>query len=110
MKTEILGTSIEVIEQGSGEPVVLLHCSGSSSAQWRTLAAKLAARYRVIAPDLLGYGASAPWSGRGEFCLAQEAAGGRSLLGPLGGPAPPGGPSYGGAVGLPVPPPPPDLL
>jgi len=99
-RIEILGASIEVMEQGSGEPVVLLHCSGSSSAQWRTLAAKLAARYHVIAPDLLGYGGSAPWSGRGEFCLAQEAALVRSLLGRLGEPAHLVGHSYGGAVAL----------
>jgi pimeloyl-ACP methyl ester carboxylesterase len=82
------------------ETVVLLHCSGSSGAQWRTLAAKLATRYRVITPDLYGYGASAPWSGRGEFCLAQEAAPVRSILGRLGEPAHLVGHSYGGAVAL----------
>lgn len=56
------------------QTVVLLHCSGSSGAQWRALAAQLGRRYRVIAPDLIGYGAAAPWSGQGEFSLAQEAA------------------------------------
>jgi pimeloyl-ACP methyl ester carboxylesterase len=56
------------------ETVLLLHCSGSSGAQWRSLAEKLAPRYRVIAPDLIGYGSAAPWSGRGQFCVAQEVA------------------------------------
>src|SRR5262245_48345802 len=37
-------------------PVLLLHCSGSTGAQWRSLAAELGPRYRAIAPDL----ASAP--------------------------------------------------
>jgi len=100
MRIEINGTSVEYVEQGSGEPVLLLHCSGSSSAQWRTLIAKLASRYRVIAPDLLGYGASGAWSGRGEFSLAQEAAMVRSLLGRLDEPAHLVGHSYGGAVAL----------
>src|SRR5438034_1784072 len=82
------------------QPIVLLHCSGSSGAQWRALAAQLGERYRVVAPDLIGYGAAASWSGRGEFCLAQEAAAVRSLLGTLGEPAHLVGHSYGGAVAL----------
>ena len=82
------------------QPIVLLHCSGSSGAQWRALAAQLGERYRVLAPDLIGYGASAPWSGRGEFSLAREAAAVRSVLGTLGEPAHLVGHSYGGAVAL----------
>ena len=80
-------------------PVVLLHCSGSSGAQWRALAAHLGARHRVAAPDLIGYGSSAPWQG-GEFSLAREAAAVRSLLGRLGEPAHLVGHSYGGTVAL----------
>jgi pimeloyl-ACP methyl ester carboxylesterase len=80
-------------------PVVLLHCSGSSGAQWRALAAQLGARHRVAAPDLIGYGSRAPWRG-GEFSLAREAAAVRSLLGRLGEPAHLVGHSYGGTVAL----------
>jgi pimeloyl-ACP methyl ester carboxylesterase len=82
------------------EPVVLLHCSGSSGAQWRALTARLGARYRVLAPDLIGYGAGGPWCGRGEFSLAHEAAAVRSLLGRVGAPVHLVGHSYGGAVAL----------
>jgi len=82
------------------EPIVLLHCSGSSGAQWRTLAPLLGARYSVLTPDLIGYGAAAPWSGRGGFSLAREAAAVRSLLGRLDEPAHLVGHSYGGAVAL----------
>jgi pimeloyl-ACP methyl ester carboxylesterase len=82
------------------EPVVLLHCSGSSGAQWRALAAKLAHRYRVLAPDLIGYGEAAAWSGSGKFSLAREAAPIRSVLGRLNGPVHLVGHSYGGAVAL----------
>ena len=41
---------------GAGEPIVLLHSSLSSKAQWSELAARLAPRFRVIALDLCGYG------------------------------------------------------
>ena len=82
------------------EPIVLLHCSGSSGAQWRTLAPLLGARYRVMTPDLIGYGAAALWSGRGGFGLGQEAAAVRSFLGRLDEPAHLVGHSYGGAVAL----------
>ena len=44
----------------SGPPVVLLHGSGpgTTAAAWQPLAAALAPRHRVIAPDLLGFGAT----------------------------------------------------
>jgi pimeloyl-ACP methyl ester carboxylesterase len=79
--------------------IVLLHCSGSSGAQWRALATRLGARYQVLAPDLIGYGKAAPWSG-GEFRLAHEAAAVRSLIGRMGEPVHLVGHSYGGAVAL----------
>lgn len=82
------------------EPIVFLHCSGSSGTQWRTLASQLGARYRVLTPDLIGYGAAAPWSGQGEFGLAQEVAAVRSLLCRLDEPAHLVGHSYGGAIAL----------
>ena len=43
----------------SGSPVLLLHGSGpgTTAAAWDPLVAALAPRHRVIAPDLLGFGA-----------------------------------------------------
>lgn len=82
------------------QPVLLLHCSGSSGAQWRSLAAKLGSRFRALAPDLIGYGAAAPWRGSGEFSLAQEAAALAGTLHRLGEPAHLVGHSYGGALAL----------
>ena len=40
--------------------VLLIHSGGFTSRQWRKLADQLAPRFRVLAPDLLGYG-SEPW-------------------------------------------------
>lgn len=82
------------------ETIILLHSSGSSGAQWHALVSRLGARNRVLAPDLIGYGAAPGWSGRGEFSLAREAAAVRSLLGRLGEPVHLVGHSYGGAVAL----------
>lgn len=44
------------------ETVLCLHCSTGSSRQWGSLAGFLGDAYRIIAPDLLGYGANDPWT------------------------------------------------
>ncbi len=107
---QIGGTAVAVREAGNGTPVVLLHCTGSSGNQWRGIADSLlagplaAARngrgYRLIMPDLRGYGASAPWSGRGPMRLADDAAIVRALAEEAGEPVHLVGHSYGGAVAL----------
>jgi pimeloyl-ACP methyl ester carboxylesterase len=84
----------------SALPVVLLHSSASSSAQWRPLLERLSPPCRVIAPDLCGYGASAHWPGERRFDLAQEAQAIYSFLDTLGEPVHLVGHSYGGAVAL----------
>jgi abhydrolase domain-containing protein 6 len=45
-------------EGGKGETVVLVHGFGASADSWNRFAAQLTKRYRVIAPDLPGWGAS----------------------------------------------------
>lgn len=48
---------------GSGEPVLLIHGSGpgvSAWANWRMTLPALAKRYRVIAPDMVGFGFTEP--------------------------------------------------
>lgn len=97
---DVSGSRVEYLEAGTGEPLVLLHSSGGSSAQWRALAERLSTRYRVLAPDLYGYGATAPWPGRGPLVLAHEAQIVHALLARAGAPAHLVGHSYGGAVAL----------
>ena len=48
-----------MLAEGSGPPVLLLHGSGpgTTAEAWAPLIAALAPRHRVIAPDLLGFGA-----------------------------------------------------
>ena len=96
---DIGGVRVEFLEQGAGEPVILLHSSASSSAQWRSLAGRLSDRFRVLAPDLYGYGASGMWHGE-TFSLADEAQIVRALMQRAGGAAHLVGHSYGGAVAL----------
>jgi pimeloyl-ACP methyl ester carboxylesterase len=99
-RIDVDGRHVEFLEQGSGPAVLLLHSTGASGAQWRALVERLAGRFHVIAPDLCGYGASAGWSGRGAFRLADEAAGLAPLLARFETPVHLVGHSYGGAVAL----------
>jgi 2-hydroxy-6-oxo-octa-2,4-dienoate hydrolase len=53
------GLRTNYLEAGSGVPVVLLHGSGpgvTAYANWRLTMPALAQRFRVVAPDLMGFG------------------------------------------------------
>src|SRR5688572_24341213 len=67
MEMQVGAQRIHLDDVGEGTPVVLLHSSGMSSMQWRRLKEQLAKSHRVLAPDLIGYGGSAPWAGPGDF-------------------------------------------
>ena len=57
--SDATGISTHYHEAGSGPPVLLLHGSGpgvSAWANWRLTIPALARDYRVIAPDLVGFG------------------------------------------------------
>jgi len=83
-------------EAGSGDPVVLLHGLGSSSRDWEDQIPTLAARYRVIAPDLRGHGDSEKLTRSTIAAMADDVA---QLLRALGtGPAHVVGISMGGMV------------
>lgn len=45
---------------GSGPPLLLLHGFPETRIAWRKIAPALARHYRLIVPDLPGYGASRP--------------------------------------------------
>jgi len=83
-------------------PLLLLHSSMSSKAQWSRLTQALPSRYRVIALDLYGYGDAPFPDHRESFSLAQEAARISRLADQLIGPRPFHliGHSYGAATAL----------
>lgn len=59
-------------ELGAGPPVVLLHALGPGydGSQWRAAAEALAPDFRVLVPDLPGWGRSAPIEARPQAYLA----------------------------------------
>jgi pimeloyl-ACP methyl ester carboxylesterase len=67
---------------GRGPALVLVHGITSTSDTWSRLLPYLAERFTVIAPDLLGHGASA--KPRGDYSLGAYASGIRDLLVALG--------------------------
>src|SRR5215213_9792634 len=84
---------------GDGPPVVLIHGMVNSSRHWERVALRLAERYTVIAPDLIGHGDSA--TPRGDYSLGAHATVIRDLLSALGvGRATVVGHSLGGGVAM----------
>jgi pimeloyl-ACP methyl ester carboxylesterase len=65
------GGEISYLDVGEGPPVVLLHGFPTSSSLWRREVLLLGSRMRAIAPDLLGYGASARHPAQDLSPLAQ---------------------------------------
>ena len=78
---EVDGRQVYVEQQGAGETVVLLHGFGESSYAWRQVMPELARSFRVVAPDLNGFG----WTERprdpGSYTLEGQE---RLVLGVLG--------------------------
>ena len=92
---------------GSGIPIAALHGSAATAKQWAPLSAQLADDFRIIAPDMPGYGGSAAWTADhtrdGEFgAVAGAAERISALLGSCGHPAHVIGHSAGGNVALAV--------
>ena len=76
------GHRVRYLTAGSGPAVVLIHGITSSADTWRPAMEMLAGEHTVIAPDLLGHGASA--KPRGDYSLGAYASGVRDLLAALG--------------------------
>lgn len=56
---EAFGLQTNYLEEGEGQPLLLLHGSGpgvSAYTNWRKIIPELAKHFRVIAPDLAGFG------------------------------------------------------
>jgi pimeloyl-ACP methyl ester carboxylesterase len=87
-----------ILAAGTGTPVLLLHGSASTGAMWAPVIDVLKARFRVLAPDLIGYGRTDAWPAALDFGLADEVA----LVAPLVShePAHVVAHSYGGVVAL----------
>ena len=83
LKTTILhGHRVAYYMAGTGATLLLLHDIGGSALTWKRVIARLALKYTVIAPDLLGHGASEQL--RGDYSLGAHASTVRDLLVKLG--------------------------
>ena len=68
-------------ESGEGETLLLLHGSASTGAVWRRYVDPFAKRgYRVIVPDLIGYGKTSAWPRERRYTLDCEVELARRLL------------------------------
>jgi pimeloyl-ACP methyl ester carboxylesterase len=72
------GHDVVYRREGAGPVILLIHGITSGSATWERAIRGLAKHHTVIAPDLLGHGASA--KPRGDYSLGSFAAGLRDLL------------------------------
>ncbi|HEX2148703.1 MAG TPA: alpha/beta hydrolase, partial [Actinomycetota bacterium] len=69
-KMRVNGVDLAVLEEGEGDPVLLLHGFPDSSQLWRNqIPALVSAGFRVIAPDLRGFGASDRPEGRDAYAV-----------------------------------------
>lgn len=86
-------------DDGAGVPVVALHGSASTGRQWESLTGYLSGQFRVIRPDLPGYGKSSP-AGGDRMSLGAIVDRLSLLFGEIGEPFHLVGHSFGGAVAL----------
>lgn len=69
-KIRVNGVDLAVLVEGEGDPVLLLHGFPDSSQLWRNqIPALTSAGFRVIAPDLRGFGASDRPEGREAYAV-----------------------------------------
>jgi haloalkane dehalogenase len=64
------GLRLHYLDEGQGEPVVMLHGNPTWSFHFRTLVLALRDQYRVVVPDHMGMGLSdKPGDGQYRYCL-----------------------------------------
>jgi pimeloyl-ACP methyl ester carboxylesterase len=76
------GHDVRCLVAGDGPVIVLIHGVTSRADTWRETIPRLADRFTVVAPDLLGHGGSA--KPRGDYSLGSHASGVRDVLAHLG--------------------------
>ena len=65
--------SLEYLDQGEGEVILLLHGLGSTKADWELQKEKFSSDFRIIAPDIRGHGNSTKPKDREAYGIPQFA-------------------------------------
>jgi pimeloyl-ACP methyl ester carboxylesterase len=94
------GVTVDTTDDGVGPPVILLHSSACGNRQWRTLIGALQDRYRVLAPNLFGYGETPAWTADKPQRMEDQVSLVTALADWLGEPVRLIGHSFGGAVAM----------
>jgi haloalkane dehalogenase len=73
-RVTIHGLQMAYVDEGIGDPILLLHGNPSSSYEWRNVIPHLVGMGRCIAPDLIGMGDSdkLPNSGPSSYRLVDH--------------------------------------
>lgn len=76
------GVTLHYVEAGAGPPILLVHGWLGTSYHWRRVMPLLAARHRVVALDMRGYGDSdKPYGGYDGLTLAEDLRQASAMLG-----------------------------
>lgn len=68
---DVNGVRIEYLEGGDGDTLVLLHGFGANKDNWTRIGKYLTPHFRVIAPDLPGFGESGP-NPEGDYSISVQ--------------------------------------
>ena len=63
---------LDYLETGQGTTVILIHSTVSGNRQWKTLMEDLGREFRVLAPNLRGYGKTSSWLGERTLNLSDQ--------------------------------------
>ena len=69
---DVNGLRMAYLEGGNGDALVLLHGFGANKDNWTRIGKYLTPHFRVIAPDLTGFGESSPAPG-GDYAIRVQA-------------------------------------
>jgi pimeloyl-ACP methyl ester carboxylesterase len=94
------GVDVAYLDRGTGETVILCHCSSASHKEWLPLIGLLKVDWRVLAPDFIGYGQSEMWPSDRVFSIKADVDVLLELANRSEGPLHMVGHSYGAALAL----------
>ncbi|HEV8457309.1 MAG TPA: haloalkane dehalogenase [Methylomirabilota bacterium] len=69
---ELDGLRMHYLDEGQGEPILLLHGEPTWGFLYRRMIPRLRTRFRCIAPDYIGFGRSDKWTDVGAYSIARH--------------------------------------